>query len=272
MRLLARVANEFALWHLDTVGPAHDDALFTALRDGQPCRMRGQRTPYDFRVMFWQAVPPAQREALLAGERVLLQRWGEPRSGVAPLPDPLPQARVRTAVHAIRAGLSKHSRPLAPVLAWTLLQDTEETSAFDTAFQCALHQWWLQQDVNPGAAVDQRLIDFRYGTLLTADRMLRGPAPRGGSPPESAEAYPAFARLWELQGSVAVELTLDAQGGVREARVVERRLTVPGIRGQRAVAFETLLDAPSLARARAMKHAPPTSAGPSRLRFRWSLE
>jgi hypothetical protein len=54
--------------------------------------------------------------------------------------------------------------------------------------------------------------------------------------------------------------------------VAERRITVPGIRGQRPVAFETLLDQASLARAAEVVATQAAPGQETDVSFNWSLQ
>ena len=81
--------------------------------------------------------------------------------------------------------------------------------------------------------------------------------------------------FFEIEGTVRVEVEVDAQGSLLSARIKERSIKVPGLHGARPVAFETALDEASLARARLAWKRPPattTEAGVKTLEFVWRLE
>jgi hypothetical protein len=277
-QLVARYVNELALWLLDSAGSAHDELMLRALLAAPVCQtIEQQGAMFALRVALWQTLPAAERSRAIDGERELLERWGKPRPALAPRPAVEPLDEVLVAVESIKAGAAKPGLPMPPVVAWNLLRDELKPEALYGPVRCAMQQWWLNVGVSQrGATAGQALTTFRYGTLPLAAWMLPPPPKEAAEP--APDAYPALARRWEVEGSVTVRMQLDAEGRVREARVAARRITVPGVRGERPVLFETLLDPPSLARTRGMKHSAPRpedlSSGRAtrNITFEWKLQ
>jgi hypothetical protein len=94
---------------------------------------------------------------------------------------------------------------------------------------------------------------FRYGTLISAEFRFAGmfePGSANGKPPappaNGKPPYPPIATRFQAEGATIAQVRLDAGGKVQQASVVDRKITVPGIRGVRPVAFETLFDAQTL--------------------------
>jgi hypothetical protein len=75
--------------------------------------------------------------------------------------------------------------------------------------------------------------------------------------PRDTSGYPHLAKRFAVEGKTVVEVTLNDAGVVQGSRVVARRVTVPGIEGVRAVAFETVFDDASLGRVKSMAHESP---------------
>lgn len=118
---------------------------------------------------------------------------------------------------------------------------------------------------------------YRYGTMITAvdrvgnwfddpDAPTEQQVAADGRPP-----YPTMARRFQVTGTTVIKRTLDAAGKVADARVTTRKITVPGIRGVRPVAFETAFDA--LARSSALQSGASASLPPSQLVYGmvWTL-
>ena len=118
---------------------------------------------------------------------------------------------------------------------------------------------------------------FRYGTMITAVDRVGDWFDDPNAPPPSTTGtdgrptYPTMARRFQVTGSTVIKRSLDAAGKVVDARVTTRKLTVPGIRGVRPVAFENTFDA--LARSSALQPGASASLPPSQLVYAmvWTL-
>ncbi|MYM69951.1 hypothetical protein GTP45_24325 [Pseudoduganella sp. FT55W] len=250
--LWARLLNELALWQLEPGDAAYEQATLAALK-GSPlqCKLHGDShfTDYAARIARIQQLPAAQRPAMLATERELLAHWGQPRPAPAAWPEPLPQE----AALALLSSRQQDRPPLPPTLAVQLLSEGKDYAAMAREDQCLLHLWWFKRNLQQGVAPAVALSAFRYGTMISAEMRFAGmfesgttngkpaPAPADGKLP-----YPPIASRFHAVGATVVQLKLNANGKPQQASVVGRTVTVPGIRGARPVAFETLFDAATL--------------------------
>mgnify|MGYP001460829626 CR=1 FL=1 len=83
-------------------------------------------------------------------------------------------------------------------------------------------------------------------------------------PVEPPPAYPPVAAAIGAEATLKVALSVDASGAVKQAAIVSRRISVPGLLGLEPLIFERWFDAASLQLATARSYAPPagtTSAG-----------
>ncbi|MYM25662.1 hypothetical protein GTP46_23810 [Duganella sp. FT135W] len=233
----ARVLNELALWQLEPGDTAYEQTTLAVIASApQACKLHSDPrfTDYASRIARIQQLPAAQRPAMLAAERELLAHWGKPRPAPAAWPEPLPQ----DAAQALLNSNAKDRPALPPMLAMQLLVDKKNYATFAPEDQCLLQQWWLKRSLQQGVAPAAALNAFRYGTLISVDMRFAGmfePAAANGKPP-----YPPIATRFHAEGATVGQVKL------QQASVVERKITVPGIRGVRPVAFETLFDAPTL--------------------------
>lgn len=252
----ARMLNELALWYLEPGDAAYEQATLDALRTSpMACRTSGvddHSLDYGARILRIQAMPPAQRPAMLESERKLLARWGLPRPAPAPRPYPAPQDAAMAAVAQIRAGGARPQPALPPVLASVLLGDSNTYDEMGWDLRCGLQQWWLRVRLAGGSTPAAALNGFRYGTLITASYRFGNAfetVDAGGAPAvdaSTAGAYPKLAQRFELTGFTLVTRTFDAAGKPVQASVSARDITVPGIRGTRPVPFEDAFDALSI--------------------------
>ena len=237
-----RLANEIALWRLESPGPAYDAALLRALLKPGLCNLP-VRTSYLGVLMVWlQAVPPADRATVLDGERTLLAHWGQPRAALPPRPAKALSVDEEEAIARLRSGQAEPDPAMPPILADSVFKG-KLAPAFD-AVNCALHQWGLAQALHRGDPPAVALAAWRYQTLRTATDWSSAPTtPRGPTD------YPTVALSDGVSGAVDLRVTTDAQGRFASAVVARRTLVVPGVTDNAPVAFETLFDKASLAQA-----------------------
>ena len=100
------------------------------------------------------------------------------------------------------------------------------------------------------------------------------PAVDAARPPD----YPPLAGIYEVQGSVVLQLKIDAEGQFKGATVVDRKLSVPGLQGARPLAFETSLDEATIALAAKATYSKPEPSQLSngvmtaRKEYAWTLK
>jgi hypothetical protein len=265
-RVFARVANELALWRLQSDGPEHDAAWLVTMERPNVCRHSDPAISYFERLaLMWQSAPASHRIALLKAERAVLARWGATARAPA-RPVPSAEDELRAAMEG-SGRVAASALPMTPLVATVLLKDGAHWRSINERDRCAVLQWWLRGAHDAaGAARADRLLAWRYATMPSAELWFGGAqAAKEGSQAE----YPDFARRWLVEGSIAVEIRAAGSGSKGSERIVARRVSVPGIRGQRAVAFETALDDASLARAAALDR----STEPARrVEFVWKLQ
>lgn len=258
--LSQRLVNEIALWYLQPLSPALAEGWIIAATDPRFCKAPDGPSWFTRQAQRWSLLPPTLRAELLDGERAAITRLGEP--GVAPA-RPMPGAleAATDMVERVRRQEGKPAVPMPPVVARRVLAEEPEVELLNLVLRCALNQWWLRERLaaagTDAAARAAALEAFRFawtpeGHDFTGLRSYR--AREIADKPD--ETYPRYARQEEITGQVVVRVTLDARGRVTQARVVERRLRVPGLEG-RPVAYETALDEAAMRRVRGMQHAPP---------------
>ncbi len=268
-----RVVNELALWRLESPGADYDAALARALLRPGICD-RPPRDNYMGTLMTWfQAVPAADRPVLLAGERTLLAHWGTHRDALAPPPERSLSEEAADEIARLRSGRTVPDVAMPPLLADAAFKGQLAHDGSDV--ECALQQWGLARALHRGDPPTAALVSWRYATMKTAeDWSQRLPGADKNADPA---AYPPVASMWEVTGWVEVRVTLDAGGRFASARVTGRQLVVPGVTDNPPVAFETLLDAASIAGApRQFKPVVPPADGsapkPVALRLNWKLQ
>lgn len=271
--LITRAINELALWTIESAGPAHDDAWLKAALAPMAC---AKLHPSHFarRLAMMQAAPLDARPALLAGERELLSRWGTQRAGLQPRP---PQADLDAADQAItrlRAGLPVSAQPMTPNLAGQVFDRDRKPGPPDRWDQCARSQWWLGSQLAAGK-VDRiaALTLYRYATMLDVQDFVPTSLLRKATsarPADGPAAYPPGALYFRVEGTTTVEADRDAEGKLHKFRVVARKITVPGVRDNPPVAFETLFDLAALDQAR-QRHDPTNRAQSPRIELIWRL-
>lgn len=240
-RMLARLANEFALWGRDSGGPAHDAALAQALQMPGMCRPVGPRaSELVMRLSRFRGLPaPVQRQALQA-EADLLTRWGQPRQV-----DETEPLAAEDLLLQLRITAQPPKVPLPPVLAYHFLGDEDATRKdpllADPSVRCALHQW---AGANPA--------EFRAAMAMQAADLLWANRREAAAPTSDDERYPRLAGHFGIRGVITVHADVNPQGQVVRAKVAKRAVQVPGIRNARPFAHEAVLDLASLAKAREM--------------------
>jgi hypothetical protein len=248
--VFARLLNELSLWQLEPGDAHYESTTLAVLRSAaRVCDLSGDYRLTDFasRILRIQALPAAERKAMLASERELLAHWGRPRAAPPPWPDPLPQQAAFALLQRGPAAAGHPRLALPPRLAAAALGFGRDYTAMHPVERCALQQWWLRESLRAGATPAAALNAFRYGTMLTAvDRF--GDAFDKPGTAESKDAagpppYPGIASRFGATGVTTVSVRLDATGKPLQAAVTGRKVDVPGIRGVRPVAFENVFDA-----------------------------
>jgi hypothetical protein len=274
----ARVLNELALWQMEPGDAAYENATLAVVRTSPlTCRFGGDArfSDYASRIARVQAMPPSQRDAALATERQLLAHWGQTRPALAPWPDQLPRDAAVAAL--TQAGGQQARLALPPLLAAELLGDQKNPATIHPEEQCRLQQWWLRESLRRGATPAAALNTFRYGTLITADQRFAGTfdaAPADGKPEPVSDKppYPKIALRFMVTGRTTLSARLDAAGKPKEVSIIERKISMPGVRDARPIAFETIFDQASVNYARdGYRYEKPKDASPSKLQLIWTL-
>lgn len=268
-----RIVNEMALWRLESPGPAYDAILMRAILRPGACDLPARDSYLGVLMTSFQAVPPADRPTLLAGERQLLARWGTPRTELAAAPARSLADDVTEAIVRLRNGTEAPDAPMAPVLASSVFKD-EPGEPWD-GLACARNQWGLARALRRGDPPAQALNAWRYASMRTeADWAPRPPADMA---PRAANEFPYIAQRDGIGGWVAVRVTPDAQGRFVSAAIAGRHIDVPGVRDNPPVAFDTLFDAASLATAPlrfkpVTPHADGSPLAPVSMKIDWNLQ
>jgi len=264
-----RIVNEIALWRLESPGPAYDAILLRAIQRPGLCDLKPRASYLGLLQDVFQAVPPADRPTLLAGERTLLAHWGTPRAGLAPAPASSLAEDEAATIARLRAGAQDPEAPMVPVLASSVLKDPP-AEPWDS-LTCARHQWGLAQALRRGDAPAQALLAWRYATIRTAGDWMAADGNRG------ATEYPLTAQRNGVSGWVSLRVTVDAQGRYASAAIADRHLVVPGVRDNPPAAFATVFDTASIAMGPSrFKPVTPKAdgspPGPVIMKIDWSLQ
>ena len=249
----ARLLNELAYWQIEPGDAAYEQATLEVLKTSPlVCRTSDPRfADFANRVARLQAMAPVQRQAALATERQLLERWGKPRAAALPWPNPLPRDAATAAIATMRDGGARPPLALPPFLASAMLAKRQGYDEQPRESKCALQLWWLRVSLAQGDAPAAALNAFRYGTMITASdrfgRMFEAeepPAAEGtaGAKPE----FPMLAARFDASGVTRISRSLDPAGKPVQASVIGRDITVRGIRAARPLAFENIFDALAL--------------------------
>lgn len=244
-RMLARLANEFALWGRDSTGPDQDAALAQALQIPGMCRPAGAKSgELVMRLSWLRGLPPDVRQAAIKAEAELLARWGQPR----PVSEAEPLA-AEDALLQLRATGQPPKTVLPPVLAFYYLGDEDDTrrdpELADPSARCAIHQW-------AGASPAQ----FRAAMAMQVADMFWASRSQAAAPTSDDDPYPKLPNYLGIRGVVTVVADVNPEGRVVRAKVTKRAVEVPGIRDARPFAHEGVLERASLAKARELDWSP----------------
>ncbi len=247
--LYLHAINEMVIWSIESGGPAQDDAWLNAALAPTACRFLF-RSYFARRMAMIQAAPLDARPALLAGERELLSRWGTKRRTLPTRPSAEDLNAADQTITRLRAGLPVTAEPMTPYLAGQVFDRARKPGKSDRWEQCAKSQWWLASQL-AGGNVDRTaaLTLYRYSTMLDVHEFVPTAVLQEAAatrPGEGKHAYPRVATYFQAEGVTIVQADTDALGNFLKARVVSRKVTVPGVRDNPPVGFETLLDAASL--------------------------
>ncbi len=246
--ILNRMFNEMAVWSVESTGTAQDEAWLKATLAPMACRI----VPLSFfarQMALIQSAPPESRPALLADEQTLISHWGTKRATLPERPSTQDLEAADRAIDLLRAGLPNPASPMTPYLAGQLFDRERKPGKSDRWEQCAKSQWWLaSQMAKPNADRALALVVYRYSTMPD----VRGYVPSVANPPakpasgSGENAYPPEASYFGVRGTTSVRVQTDGHGKPIGSRISARTLVVPGVRDNRPVAFEALLDAASI--------------------------
>jgi len=229
------------------------------------------------RIAMIQAAPEDTRATLLAAEKELLSRWGQPRPALPPRPAASELVAAEHAVTRLRGGLPVAASPMSPFLAAQVFARGHAPGKPDRWEQCARSQWWLQSQLADAKADRAKALTvYRYSTMMDANEFIPTaykPKPKSETPDAASgkPSYPRAAAYFHVEGLMAIQVHLDGQGKATQPEVVARQLKVPGVRGDRAVAFETLLDDAALDYARQRSY-PVGKTGVAKFEMQWNLD
>lgn len=268
-----RVVNEMALWRLESPGPEYDAIQMRAVLRPGVCDLPARDSYLGALMSWYQAVPPADRPALLAGERTLLAHWGTPRVGLPPAPAKSLDEDEAEGIARLRNGTEAPDAQMPPVLTASVLKDGPEEPG--DGLTCARHQWGLARALRRGDPPAQALNAWRYASIRT-EAAWAPPAPAGATP-RAVNDFPYIAQRDGVSGWVVVRVAIDAQGRFASAAITDRHVVVPGVRDNPPVAFATLFDSATLATAPlrlrpVTPHADGSPPGPVTMKIEWNLQ
>ncbi|NCT81595.1 MAG: hypothetical protein GXC94_00465 [Comamonadaceae bacterium] len=264
--VLARYVNESVIWQLDSTGEAYDRLMLRDVADAGSCASRAGRQPFGVFAAALQKMAPAERELALAAQQQMLARWGQPRA-IPERPSPSLIVQGQDAMARLRAGGGAATEPpVPPVLAYHLLAVPQR--AMDAHARCALVRWTLSREAQGPADAASRMTLARYALLADAAVVLR----QRGLPELDEEGFPRIASAFDVVGDVtAVGRARPTGSGLDEVRIENRQVSLPGVRGVRAVGFETVFDEATLQRA-AKTPTRPGQGEWTELPFTWTLK
>lgn len=272
--LFQRSLNEMAIATVESLGQDADRAWLAAVLAPKACSFL---PPQHFarQVAMIQAAPLELRPALLAALKEQFARWGTQRRALPERPPAAELASADRALTRLRQSLPVDAAPMSPYLAGQVFARNRKADKPDRWEQCARSQWWLQSQLAAGRTEPARaLAIYRYSTMLDVSDFVpeafKAEAQRPGAG-DGKPAYPRAASFFQVQGLTQVAVSLDAEGHATRAEVIARKLSVPGVRGNRPVAFETLLDEAAVTYAR-QRNYPTGQARETSFEMMWNLD
>ena len=274
--MYVRLINEMALWSVDSTGPVQDDTLLQVLQQPRACLYQ-YPSVLAKKIDLIQVAPASSRPAMLAAEQELLARWGTHREHLPARPSMEALKEADQAIVQLRDGLPVKAEPMLPVLARGVLAKAYKPGEQDAWTQCAKNQWWLLTQLADGKTQrSEALTHYRYAMLKTIADWRPDAAKTASASKAASEAsdgkppYPSLGSKYHVQGTVTLHVAVDAQGKLLKATVGAREISVDGIRDNPPIAFETVLDAASLAYA-ARRGYPLGKAGSYIFQMQWRL-
>ncbi|MDR7298735.1 hypothetical protein J2X16_004103 [Pelomonas aquatica] len=272
--LYLRSLNEIAIASVESAGPALDEAWLKAALAPKACSTL-PAAYFGRRIAMIQAAPADARPALLAAEKELLSRVGTTRQGLAARPAAAELMAADHAVTRLREGLPVAAAPMTPFLAAQVFARDRKPAKPDRWEQCARSQWWLQSQLADVKTDRTRALTvYRYSTMLDVNDFVPAgykPKAASASRADGKPAYPAVASFFHVQGESTLQVNVDDQGKAFKTEVVAREMRVPGVRGNRPLAFEALLDDAALDYARQRSY-PTGKAGKAEFVMEWNLD
>jgi hypothetical protein len=256
MRISARLRNELKLWRVEAVNAENQAAWFQLLQRPEAC-LPWQRYEsfFDLRARQLQLVAKPQRDAMVAGERELLKRWGRHRAALpeAPLQGIPEQVADRVRDLKLR-GSAANLPPLVPALAARLLEGWKADEAISWDLQCLQAQWWLKlQPMGTEAQRQAAYAAFRFELAPTT-------IPASALEPGKDGGYPLLASSFDIGGRIKIDVKFDTQGQAVGASILSRDIQVPGIRDNPPLNFVTVFDKLAISRALQQKFPVPAKA------------
>lgn len=246
----SRFYNELTAWRLAAGTPGSGTVVTQAATlPARACRDLTHLGPWSELLVLAQALPPERRAQAMQAELQLLQRWGR-----WPEPPPIPPVSLDDQTRNLAADPPGTSPPMAPALAAVLF--STQPAPLSPRQRCLARLWRLQAALAAGLPNDAAWAAYVYASAPKADSW--SDAPAGAAAGEGE--YPTLARRFVVQGTVLVEVQVDAKGQILGSRIANRKLTAMEQAGVRPLAFETLLDEASLKRAARVAVAPPPAA------------
>jgi hypothetical protein len=247
--LYFRAINELAIWSIESAGTAHDEALIKVAVMPMACSVL-YSSHFSRRIAMIQTAPVEARPALLEGEQELLARWGSTRNTLPERPSTTQFGAANQAITRLRTGLPIDAEPMTAFLAGLIFARDSKPGLSERWEQCAKSQWWLASQLKHGNTDRaQALTLYRYSNMVGAqdfvpDHVAQKVATNLAAGTKSS--YPPVATYFQVEGVTTVQSEVDELGKFIRAQVVSRKLKVPGVRDNPAIAFETLLDAATL--------------------------
>jgi hypothetical protein len=285
--VFSRALEAASRWAVDTAGAWHRAWLAQQATSAWQC-VAGSEVLAGFARRVWMIhrLPAGQRAAALADEAATMARYGElPAQGDARVP-PLPTLLLPEPLRGADAAspptpsASTARTPLPPAAAYALWRKDARADAPATDLVCGMAQWWFKEQMRSASVPESQALDeLLYAWRPGPTHFFGGRDATRRNPPGDAAAYPPVATRFEVQGTVTVEIQLDAKAAVVSTRIAQRRLDVPGLAaGAPSWAFADVFDHASQARARAMSHRVPepnelkAGLATRRLAFVWKLQ